>query len=145
MKLWALPLAGRYAILARDPTRAREAVRELEAMGISGPALAADVETIRAGCAALEGDGQAAIAGYRTAMGAWRDLGLAWDEALCGLEMAILLDPADPAVRAAAETAREILTRLGATPFLAQLEEATRRPQSPAEPGRARSRDASTV
>jgi len=145
LKLWALPLAGRYAVLARDPTRAREAVSELETMGISGPALAADVETILAGCAALEGDGQAAIAGYRTAMAEWRELGLAWEEALCGLDMAILLDPADPAVRAAAETAREILTRLGATPFLEQLEEATGRPQSPAAPARARSRDASAV
>ena len=78
-------------------------------------------------------------------MAEWRELGLAWEEALCGLDMAILLDPADPAVRAAAETAREILTRLGATPFLEQLEEATGRPQSPAAPARARSRDASAV
>jgi tetratricopeptide (TPR) repeat protein len=146
MKLWALPLAGRYAVLARDATRAREAVSELEAMGISGPALAADVETIRAGCAALDGDRPQAVAAYRRAMSAWRDLGLAWDEAMCGLDMAILLDPAEPEVRAAAERAREILARLGATPFLDQLDEAIRRlPAPPPTAEQARSRNPSAV
>ena len=147
LTLWALPLAGRYAVLARDPKRAREAVSELEAVGISGPALAADVETILAGCAALEGDQGDAMARYRAAMAAWRDLGLAWDEALCGLDMALLLDPAEPEVRAAADSAREILTRLGAKPFVERLEEAIRQPSSAAarDPESARARDASNV
>ena len=38
--------------------------------------------------------------------------------------MAILLDPADPEVRAAAEAAREILVRLGAAPFIERLDAA---------------------
>jgi hypothetical protein len=38
--------------------------------------------------------------------------------------MAILLDPAEPDVRAAADSAREILTRLEAAPFLARLDAA---------------------
>lgn len=42
-------------------------------MGISGPELAPDVETILAGCAALDGDSQVALAGHRSAMGAWRE------------------------------------------------------------------------
>src|SRR5450759_195741 len=83
--MWALPLAGRYAVLARDSARARGAVGELEALGISGPALAADVETILAGCAALEGASLEAMAGYRRALGAWRELGLPWDEALAAI------------------------------------------------------------
>jgi hypothetical protein len=44
------------------------------------------------------------------------------DEAPCGLDMVILLDPADTEVRAAADAAREILTRLEAAPFIARLE-----------------------
>jgi hypothetical protein len=41
--------------------------------------------------------------------------------------MARLLDSADPEVRAAAEAAREILVRLGATPFIARLDAALAR------------------
>jgi len=132
LTLWALPLAGRYAVLAGDPEGAHEAVRELGALGISGPALAADVETILAGCVALEGDTVEALAGYRRALSAWCDLGLVWDEALCAIDMATLLDPAEPEVGAAAEAARTIFTRLGARPFLEQLETAVQR-----EPSRA--------
>ncbi len=143
--MWALPLAGRYAVLARDVARAREAVRELEALGISGPALAADVETILAGCAALEGSSLDAMAGYRRALTAWHDLGLPWDEALCGMEMATLLDPTEPEVRAAADSAREILTRLGAKPFLERLETAIGRERSPHAFESTRPRDATSV
>ena len=145
LKLWALPFAGRYAVLARDHAGAREAVRQLEDVGIAGPALVADVETIRAGCAALEGDPQGALAGYRTALAAWRELGLVWDEALCGLDMATLLDVAEPEVRAAADAAREILVRLGATPFVERLDDVTRRGTSANAPEPARPPDATTV
>jgi class 3 adenylate cyclase/tetratricopeptide (TPR) repeat protein len=119
---WALPAAGRSAVLARDLERARDAVRELDALGISGPALAADVGTILAGCAALEGDEAEAAARYRRALSAWRDLGLPWDEALCALEMATLLDPAGHGVQGAADAARETFHRLAATPFVEQLD-----------------------
>jgi tetratricopeptide (TPR) repeat protein len=125
--LWALPLAGRYAVLARDPNRAREAIRELEAAGNSGPALAADIETILAGCDALEGDETGAIGRYRRALAAWRDLGLPWDEALCAIDMATLLDPTDPEIRATGESARRILVGLKATPFIARLDAALAR------------------
>jgi hypothetical protein len=43
------------------------------------------------------------------------------------LDMAILLDPADPEVRTAADAAREILVRLEAAPFLARLDAAMTR------------------
>ncbi len=42
----------------------------------------------------------------------FRDLELPVDEALTAIEMATLLDPAEPEVRAATQAAREILTRL---------------------------------
>ena len=71
---------------------------------------------------------------YRDALRGWRDLGLAWDEALCGLDMATLLDPADPEVRAAADAAREILVRLEAAPFLARLDAAMARSRATGYP-----------
>ena len=83
--------------------------------------------TIRAGIAALDGRTAEALPVYREALRAWRDLGLAWDEALCELDMATLLDRSDPEVGAAAESAREIFVRLGATPFIARLDAALSR------------------
>jgi len=41
--------------------------------------------------------------------------------------MAVLLDPADPDVRAAAASARETFDELGARPFAERLEEALQR------------------
>ena len=58
---------------------------------------------------------------------AWQGLGLAWDEALCAIDMVTVLDPADPEVRAAADAARTILTRLGAKPMLERLDAAISR------------------
>ena len=53
---------------------------------------------------------------------AWRDFGLASDEARCALDMAILPSSANPEVSAAAAAAREILARFETTPFIAWLE-----------------------
>ncbi|HYN69591.1 MAG TPA: AAA family ATPase, partial [Candidatus Eisenbacteria bacterium] len=119
-----LPYPARAALWDRNADAARADLADLEASGMHGPALDADAITIRAGVAALEGRTGDAIALYRNALRAWHDLGLAWDEALCGLDMALLLDPADPDVRVAAEAAREILVRLQAKPFIARLDAA---------------------
>jgi class 3 adenylate cyclase/tetratricopeptide (TPR) repeat protein len=124
----ALALAARAALWMDDASGAAGDLAALDASGVHGPAVDADRKTIRAGIAALEGRSAEAIPIYREALRAWRDLGLAWDEALCGLDMATLLDPSEPEVRAAAESAREILVRLGAKPFIARLDAATSRP-----------------
>jgi hypothetical protein len=58
-----------------------------------------------------------ALSLYRGALGAWRYLGLAWDGALTAIDMASLLDPGEPEVRAAADRARDILAGMGARPF----------------------------
>ena len=71
---------------------------------------------------------------YRDALREWRDLGLVWDEALCGLDMATLLDLTDPEVRAAATAAREIMVRLEAAPFVARLDAAMARLGEPGRP-----------
>jgi hypothetical protein len=90
--------------------------------------------TIRAGLAALEGRPADALGQYREALRGWHDLGLAWDEALTGLDMCTLLDPSEPAVSAAAESTRQILVRLGAKPFLERLDAAMGRAQSAESP-----------
>jgi class 3 adenylate cyclase/tetratricopeptide (TPR) repeat protein/ribosomal protein L40E len=119
-----IPLLGRLSLWDRDPAEARKDLAALDAAGVHGPPLEADRTTIRAGIAALEGRGSEALALYRQALRAWRDLGLAWDEALCGMDMALLLDPAEPEVRTAAQSTREILVRLGARPFIERLDAA---------------------
>ena len=101
----ALPYPARAAMWDRDADGVRTDLADLDASGVHGAALEADRTTIRAGLAALEGRTGDAIALYRAALRAWRELGLAWDEALCGLDMATLLDPAEPEVRAAAHAA----------------------------------------
>ena len=82
---------------------------------------------MRAGIAALDGRPADAMPLYREALRAYRTLGLAWDEALCGMDMAILLDPTEPEVQAAAGAARETLVRLEAAPFIARLDAALAR------------------
>jgi len=123
----ALPLPARAALWGREVDAASADLAALEASGMHGPAIDADVITIRAGIAALEGRTGDAMALYRNAGRAWRDLGLAWDEALCGLDMALLLDPTELEVRAAAEAARQILIRLEARPFITRLDAALAR------------------
>ena len=83
---------------------------------------------IRAGIAAVEGDTETALALYAEAGRGWRELGIAWEESNHGLDMAILLDPAIPAVRAAADRSRELYTKMGAVPLLELLDAAMSRP-----------------
>jgi len=119
-----LPRAARSALWSGDVQGARDDLKALADTGVHGPAIEADRQTVSAGIAALEGRGAEALALYREALRDWRDLGLAWDEALCGLDMALLLDPAEPEVRAAAEATRETLVGLGAKPFIDRLDAA---------------------
>jgi hypothetical protein len=64
---------------------------------------------------------------YRDALRRWRDLRFVLDEALTTLDMALLLDSADPEVAEAARTGREIFVRLGARPFVDRLDAAMAR------------------
>ncbi len=125
---FSLPRAARAALWAGDDAAANDDLAALEGSGFHGPAVEADRTTIRAGIAALEHRSADALALYREALRAWRDLGLAWDAALCGLDMAALLDPSEPEVQTAADAAREILVRLGARPFIERLDNTQRRP-----------------
>ena len=131
----AMTRAARAALWTGDAAGARDDLAALDASGVHGPASEADRLTIRAGLAALDGHPGDALARYRECLRAWRDLGLAWDEALVGIDMATLLDPAHPEVRASAESAREILVRLGAAPFVARLDAALTDRAMEREPG----------
>jgi hypothetical protein len=121
----ALPLGARAALWTGDAGTARRLMETLAEASYWGLAVEADRACLGAGIAALEGRPAEALAGYREALRAYRQLGLAFDEALAGIDMATVLptperDAAD--VVAALQAARETLTRLGAAPFLARLE-----------------------
>jgi tetratricopeptide (TPR) repeat protein len=116
--------AAHCDILVGDAGLARKNLALTDASPRHGRAIDADRATILAGIAALEGRTAEALAGYRQVLGVWRDLGLVWDEALCAIDMARVLDPTDPEVRAAADAAREILVRLEAAPFIDRLDAA---------------------
>jgi tetratricopeptide (TPR) repeat protein len=123
----SMPLAARAALWAGDAAAAGAVMVRLESSVVRGQAIGLDLVTLRAGIAALEGRRAEAVAGYREALRGWRQLGLAFDEAVAALDLAILLAPTEREMAegpAAIETARETLTRLGARPFLARLDEA---------------------
>jgi class 3 adenylate cyclase/tetratricopeptide (TPR) repeat protein len=127
----AVAVAVHAAAWLRDVDRA-EAVRAHMA-GWYAPALEVDGLTLEAGIAALEGRHGAAIAGYEVALGRWRGLGAEFDLALCVMDMATLLGP-EAVAASAADEARAILERVGATPLLQRLDAALGRPHAAAEP-----------
>jgi hypothetical protein len=110
------------ALHVGDVATAERAAASLEPT--LGGATDADLAVIRAGIAAARGRTGEALAGYRTALAAYRELGLAFDIALTGFDMAALLGDAEPAAVAAAAEAREILVGLGAVPLVARLDRA---------------------
>ena len=126
---------------SRDLGATEKVVARFEAGGFWGPALQVDRLAARAGLAALRGNGPEALAGFREAVRAYRGLGLAFDEAAAAVDMATLLGAPErdaPDVVAAINAARETLTRLGARPFLVQLDKVLAATGSPAAPAAGR-------
>jgi class 3 adenylate cyclase len=126
---YALPRLGQVAVMAGDATTARHALQQIAELGVRGRAVSADVLAINAGISALDGDTQVAQAGYRSAIAAWRDLGLQFDEALTILAAATYLDPADPEVAGWVDAARAIFTKVGARPLLDLLDQTVASPR----------------
>nr|MBA2373425.1 AAA family ATPase [Chloroflexota bacterium] len=130
----AYPLAARASLWRGDLEGARTDLAALDATRAHGPAITLHKGTIRAGIAALSGEADEALAGYREVLKGWRDAGLPVLEALTAIDMATMLDPTLPDVQAAGLTARQILGDLGARPFLERLESAlSRYPALPIE------------
>ena len=123
----AAPLGARAALWAGDLAAAESVAEVLGRSEFSGPAFNNDRATVAAGVAALGGRGPEALVGYREAMRGYRALGLAFDEAMAVVDMAVVLPSPErdaPDIVAAIQGAKGTLTRLGAAPFLARLESA---------------------
>ena len=122
-----IDLAARAALRAGDVAAAAADLAALEETGARGPAIDARRAAIQAGLTALDGRGADALALYRDANRRFRDFGLALDEGLTAIEMATLLDPTEPDVRAAIDAGRALLVRLSARPLIEQLDAAAAR------------------
>jgi class 3 adenylate cyclase/tetratricopeptide (TPR) repeat protein len=119
-----LPMAARAALWAGRVDDAKEAADKRASMGLHGRALNASMRTIEAGLAAVTGDTENATTGYREAIRQWRDLGTAFDLALCELDFVKFVGGENPDAKAAAEEAEGIFQRLGAPAFLQRLNDA---------------------
>jgi len=114
--------AADAALWMRDPERAGEAVAILESVGQHGRYIDTIVLGLGAGVAALEGRRAEAIAGFRAADAALRDLGVTFDQARIGLLAAITLGPDEPAIHDLVEHARAILIDLDAVRLLERFD-----------------------
>jgi hypothetical protein len=119
-----LGVAGRAALWHGDVLNATACLGRLTVLSRAATAVETEVRTLGAGVDAVEGRRVESLAGYRLAMGGWRESGLRFDQALCGLDAVLLLGAAEPEVRAMGEEARVIFEDLGAQPFLERLETA---------------------
>ncbi len=122
---YCLPRAAHMALLASDAPGARSALEHLERTAAHGRAIDVDKAAIRAGLAALDGQLDEALAGYRSALSGWRDTGLPWDEILTSLVLVSLLGSHEPEASAAAASARATAAGLGAVRVVALLDAAT--------------------
>ena len=80
-------VAARCATWSHDLEDARADLALFDAAGAHGPAPTAFRQVMAAGVAALAGDTNDALRGYREGRAALRGLGLRWHEALAGLDM----------------------------------------------------------
>jgi tetratricopeptide (TPR) repeat protein len=123
--------AGRAALWLGDTDGLKDDLAAIAATGVHGPIADVRKQVLGAGLAALEGRFGEAVAAYRLAIKSWRDLGVVFEEAATGVDMAVALGP-EHADQEIVRSTRVILERLGAKPYLARLEAAL-------EPGAGRS------
>jgi tetratricopeptide (TPR) repeat protein len=119
--------ATRAALWLGDEARARAAVERLDELRRPGRVIRAFKQEMRAGLHALEGRRAEALAGYRDALSAWRDLDVPLYLGLCLVDFASLVPPSEPEAAAAADEARELWSALGSAPLLARLDDAQSR------------------
>jgi hypothetical protein len=104
-----------------DAERVRHALADMEVF--RGRRLDMARLTASAGLAAMEGRTEEAADGYARAAEAVREMESPLDLALSQLDRVITLGTNDVDGKAAAEEARSVFERLGATPFLQRLDE----------------------
>ncbi|MEO7118763.1 MAG: hypothetical protein ABIZ34_07310, partial [Candidatus Limnocylindrales bacterium] len=117
--------AGIAALLGRDRDRSEAALVALRTTPTRFGRRMLDERVLVAGLAILDGQFSAGLREARSVMAEFGRLGMPWRQALIGLVLATLMGGDDPEVRAAAQTARETFERLGAKPFIAQLDSAS--------------------
>jgi class 3 adenylate cyclase/tetratricopeptide (TPR) repeat protein len=123
--------AARAALWGRDSAGAAIDLAGIDATGIHAPVTEIRRRSIQAGIAALDGRTSDALRLYEQALRGWAGLGLAFDEALTALDAVTLLGPSEPQVHIIGNRAREIFTRMKASPLLARLDAAiTRRAET---------------
>jgi class 3 adenylate cyclase/tetratricopeptide (TPR) repeat protein len=119
--------SGRCELWAGDVEAARVLQSKLAETGGYGPITNARRQTLAAGIAAAEGRAGDAMPLYRVALKNWRDTRCGWDEALTGIDMAMLLDATEPEVAEVVISTHAILERLRAVPYLELLDRAASR------------------
>jgi class 3 adenylate cyclase/tetratricopeptide (TPR) repeat protein len=113
--------SARVATWQRDAQALASLRDELSAIGRHGPVVDLLRLTIDAGLAALAGNTTGALSLYQETLDGFQALGLRFDVALTGIDMATLLDPSLIEVQRAIQSSRVILSELGAIPFLERL------------------------
>jgi class 3 adenylate cyclase/tetratricopeptide (TPR) repeat protein len=121
---YALLWATRAALRGREVEAARAANRDLVDLAVRGPALDAARDATEAGILALDGRWPEAAEKYRDATRRLREMRTDFDLALALLEIVELAPPGDPLAASAADEARALFRRMGAVPYVAQLDAA---------------------
>jgi hypothetical protein len=128
---YALPWAGRAAAWLGDA----DGVAEVRELLRQSPGRVPDVagRELESAMAALAGRADDSLAGFVEAFGRWRELGVQFEAAMCGLDLVMLLGSSSPEAEEIADQAAATFTRVGAKPLVELLAEAvgTHRPIAP--------------
>jgi tetratricopeptide (TPR) repeat protein len=116
-------LGGRAALWMRDPGLLTEALEGLVSARARGPFVEYAEYGMKGSLAALQDDRGEAVSWFTRAAIGWRSLSLLLELALCQTDVVIALGSTDPDASKAADEAYEILTALGARPFLELLQQ----------------------
>jgi len=123
----ALSMSARAAILGRDRALAQKLLDRLTETRQRGPTLDAQRVMIEAGLRALDGDWQSAVSLFGESQRRTTDMGLTFDLGLVWLAVVATAPAGDPLAATAEREARAIFERVGAPPYLAQLDRLTGR------------------
>ena len=121
-------LAGHAAVWLRDIEQSSQRLAQMNSLTLRGMWLDAVRRALAAAVAAFEGRKQEAIAGFAEQVRVLRDAGMVLDVALVLMDEVAAVGTDEPAGRAAADEAREILTKLGAKVLLEYLDQLVANP-----------------
>jgi hypothetical protein len=118
----AVSTATRAAAALGDGTAARAALEALQRVHGRVPETA--TREAAAVVAIIEGRRDEGVIGFIDAIRRWRDLGLEFEAAMCVLTLVTMVGATDSEARDAAEQARMLFERVGASPHLVLLDQA---------------------